>query len=81
MALENDASYTVQWMDSLFNPINNNVNNSVLNNFTSTLSDICEGKYYVSVLDAICTIPEMDSMKIISNDSITNTFTSDSTSC
>ena len=78
---ENDGSYTVQWMDSLMNPINNNVNNSVLNNFTSTLSDICEGKYYVSVLDAICTIPEMDSITIISNDSITNTFTSDSTSC
>ena len=78
---ENDGSYTVQWMDSLMNPINNNVNNSVLNNFTSTLSDICEGKYYVSVLDAICTIPEMDSITIISNDSITNIFTSDSTSC
>ena len=78
---ENDGSYTIQWLDSLMNPINNNVNNSVLNNFTSTLSDICEGKYYVSVLDAICTIPEMDSITIISNDSITNTFTSDSTSC
>ena len=78
---EDDGSYTVQWMDSLMNPINNNVNNSVLNNFTSTLSDVCEGLYYVSVLDAICTIPEMDSIVIISNDSIANMFTSDSTSC
>ena len=78
---ENDGSYTVQWMDSFMNPINNNVNNSVLNNFTSTLSDICEGKYYVSVLDAICTIPVIDSISIISNDSISNIFTSDSTSC
>ena len=78
---ENDGSYTVQWMDSLMNPINNGVENFILNNFTSVLSDVCEGKYFVSVLDAICNIPELDSIVIISNDSITNTFTSDSTSC
>ena len=33
---ENDGSYTVQWMDSLMNPINANVVDEVLNNFTST---------------------------------------------
>ena len=55
--------------------------NNVLNDFTSTLHDVCEGKYYVSVLDAICTIPEIDSISIFSNDSIFNTFISDSVSC
>lgn len=78
---ENDGSYTVQWMDSLMNPINTNVNNQVLNNFTSTLSLICEGTYYVSVLDAICTIPEIDSISITSNLPIENVFTSDSVLC
>ena len=78
---ENDGSYTVQWMDSIMNPINTGIENIVLNNFTSVLSGVCEGKYFVSVLDAICNIPELDSIVIISNDPITNTFTSDSTSC
>ncbi|MDA7794473.1 gliding motility-associated C-terminal domain-containing protein [Flavobacteriales bacterium] len=78
---ENDGSYTVQWLDSLMNPINNNVSDEVLNNFTSTLSLICEGKYYVSVLDAICTIPEMDSIEIFSNIPIENVFEADSVSC
>jgi len=78
---EADGSYTIQWMDSLMNPINTNVTNNLLNNYTSTLSDVCEGQYFVSVLDAVCTIPEMDSIVIISNDSIINTFTSDSVSC
>jgi hypothetical protein len=78
---ENDGSYTVQWMDSLMNPINANVVDEVLNNFTSTLSLICEGKYYVSVLDAICTIPEMDSIEIFSNVPIENVFAFDSVSC
>ena len=78
---ENDGSYTVQWMDSLMTPINDNVTNQVLNNFTSTLSLVCEGTYYVSVLDAICTIPEIDSISITSNVPIENVFTSDSVSC
>ena len=78
---EDDGSYTVQWMDSLMNPINANVVDEVLNNFTSTLSLICEGKYYVSVLDAICTIPEMDSIEIFSNAPIENAFAFDSVSC
>ena len=78
---EIDGSYTVQWMDSLMNSIDDDVNSNVLNNYTSTLSNVCEGKYYVSVLDAICNIPELDSIIIVSNDSIFNTFISDSTSC
>ena len=78
---ENDGSYTIQWMDSIMNPINTGIENIVLNNFTSVLSGVCEGKYFVSVLDAICNIPELDSIVIISNDPITNTFASDSTSC
>ncbi|MGC6470000.1 MAG: gliding motility-associated C-terminal domain-containing protein [Flavobacteriales bacterium] len=78
---ENDGSYTVQWLDSLQNPINSNVSNEVLNNFTSTLSLICEGKYYVQVLDAVCTVPEIDSIEIFSNEPIINTFDFDSVSC
>ena len=78
---ENDGSYNVQWLDSLMNPINNNITNEVLNNFTSSLGSVCEGKYYVEVLDAICTIPKIDSVNIYSNTPITNTFVSDSVSC
>ena len=78
---ESNGAYTVQWMDSLMNPINDNVNNELLNNFTSTLSLVCEGTYFVSVLDAICTIPEIDSITITSNVPIENVFTSDSVSC
>ena len=78
---ESNGAYTVQWMDSLMIPINDNVNNELLNNFTSTLSLICEGTYFVSVLDAICTIPEIDSISITSNVPIENVFTSDSVSC
>ena len=77
---ENDGSYTVQWLDSLMNPINNNVSNNVLNDFTSTLHDV-RRKILCKRLDAICTIPEIDSISIFSNDSIFNTFISDSVSC
>lgn len=77
-----DGTYNVTWLDSTFNPVSvGSVQNQVLNEFTSTLSGICEGLYVVQVTDDVCTVPETDTIFISQNSQITNNFVSDSLSC
>ncbi len=52
-----DGSYNIQWYDNENNLIEDNINNQVLDNFTSTLSNACNGIYSIHLSDAVCTNP------------------------
>lgn len=77
----NNGSYTIEWQDAFGNPISNITTEQLLDNYTSNVSDICEGSYFVAVWDSICPNPAVGSITIESNLPVVNTFTIDSVDC
>ena len=77
-----DSSYNVSWFDSDMNPVNQNfVEQDYFNNYTSILTNVFEGQFFVAVTDAVCNVPVMDSIEIFSNEEILNTFDEVQVSC
>lgn len=77
-----DSSYNVSWFDSNMNPLNQDfVEEGYFNNFTSILSNVFQGEFFVEVTDAVCNVPVVSSIEIFSNDEIINTFSETQVSC
>jgi gliding motility-associated-like protein len=77
-----DSSYNVSWFDSNMNPVNQDfVEQDYFNNFTSILTNVYEGQFFVEVTDAVCFVPVSDSIEISSNVEILNTFDEVQVSC
>ena len=77
-----DSSYNVSWFDSNMNLISStNIEEGYFNNFTSILNNVYQGEFFVEVTDAVCTVPQLDSIEIFSNDDIENSFDIQNVSC